>query len=171
MVHMGLMGLLVTAMVPALLLAERGRLGSDRLALPAAVALPGFALLHAAVTLGADGAKVPAPLAASATPALLVGATVFWLPVFGRRRRLPDAGRAAYLFIAGPVLDLPAVWLVARGQIGGGLAMIVGMLPLGVAAIWVTWRWISTEERRAGEAFDRNRWIPAPRDSPEVSPP
>lgn len=177
MVHMGLMGLLVTAVVPALLLLERGRLRSDRLALPAAVALPAFALLHAVVTLGADGGHAPGPLAALAAPALLIGATVFWLPVFGRRHRLPDAGRAAYLFIAGPVLDLPAVWLVARGQVTGGLAMIVGMLPLGVAAIWVTWLWISNEERRAREVPDGERWVPTPRDARdardarEVSPP
>jgi hypothetical protein len=54
-VHMGLMGLLVSVVAPAVvLLARRGRVGLDRLALPGLVALPAFALLHGLVTLGAE---------------------------------------------------------------------------------------------------------------------
>jgi hypothetical protein len=41
------------------------------------------------------------------------------------------------------------VWLVAVGDSPGGLSMIVGMLPMGVAAVALTWSWISREERRA----------------------
>jgi hypothetical protein len=41
---------------------------------------------------------------------------VFWMPVLGTRRRLRDAGRAVYLFLAGPLLDLVGVWLVATGD-------------------------------------------------------
>jgi hypothetical protein len=32
--------------------------------------------------------------------------------------------------------------------------MIVGMLPIGVAAIVVTWRWITSEERTRAAADD-----------------
>lgn len=114
---------------------------------------PGLVLLPAAavtITTEAPGAAVGAGTSFIAHVALLLGAVLFWAPVVGRRRRLPDAGRAAYLFIAGPVLDLAGVWLVAQGESAGGLAMIVGMLPIGIAALALTWQWIIREERQAG---------------------
>jgi hypothetical protein len=87
-------------------------------------------------------------------PALLVAAVLFWLPVAaGTRHRLDDLGRCLYLFLATPLLDLPAVAVVAAGRSAQGLAVIVGMLPLGVAAAavtWsVTWSWVNREERQA----------------------
>jgi cytochrome c oxidase assembly factor CtaG len=145
--HMAAMGLLVSVLAPALVLLGRGRWLVDRLALPGLVALPAFTVLHAAVTLGLDG--LSAASAALGTVLLLVGAVAFWSPVLGERRRLADPARAAYLFIAAPVLDLPAVWLVAEGRVAEGLAMVVGMLPVGGAAIGVTWRWVTMEERQA----------------------
>jgi hypothetical protein len=57
-----------------------------------------------------------------------------------------------YLFLAGPLLDLAGVWLVARGDRAGGLAMVVGMLPIGVAALVVTWRWVVGEEKAAASS-------------------
>jgi hypothetical protein len=144
---MAAMGLLVSAFAPALVVFGRRWLDWDRLAVPALAALPGFAVLHAVITLGAEAFPPPMPLRQAPALVLLLGAVLFWLPILGRRRRLPDPGRSAYLFIAAPVLDLPAVWLVAQGQVTEGLAMIVGMLPLGVAAIGITWRWITMEER------------------------
>lgn len=148
--HMATMGLLVAVAAPALLLAltlAAPRL--DRWTAPAGVALPGFVALHLALTVYTGRGPVPPPLDTAAHLALLVGAMLFWAPVLGIRRRLPDAGRMVYLFAAIPLLDLAAVWLVAVGDSAGGLAMITGMLPMGIAAVAVTWRWISREERRA----------------------
>jgi hypothetical protein len=161
-VHMGVMGLLVSVVAPAvvLIMVRRFAAAAPAGTVRAALALPGFALLHAAVTLRLDVrtarlTPLNGPLGMLLTAAiLLAGAMWFWTPVLGRRR-LADPGRTAYLFIAAPLLDLPAVWLVAQGHVVDGLAMIVGMLPLGVIAIAVTWRWIAAEERTA-KVFDLN---------------
>jgi hypothetical protein len=149
-VHMATMGLLVSVVAPALAAVVARVPALDRWAPPALVALPGFALLHAAVTIGveAPGSTAGAGVVGLAHAVLLAGAVAFWAPVLGVRRRLPDAGRMAYLFLAGPVLDLAGVWLVATGDAAGGLAMIVAMLPIGVAALVLTWRWVTDEERR-----------------------
>lgn len=150
MLHMATMGLLVAVVAPALLLVLlRAFPWLDRVTVPAAAVLPGFVALHAAVTVYADRGPVPAPWDTAAHLALLVGAMLFWAPVLGVRRRLPDAGRMVYLYLAVPLLDLAGVWLVAVGDSPGGLSMIVGMLPMGVAAVVLTWNWISREERRA----------------------
>jgi hypothetical protein len=150
MLHMAFMGLLVAAIAPALLLvAIRAFPQLDRATVPAVLALPGFVVLHAAVTVFADRGSVPPPVDTAAHLALLIGALLFWAPVLGVRRRLPDAGRMVYLYLAIPLLDLAGVWLVAIGDSPGGLSMIVGMLPMGVAAVALTWSWISREERRA----------------------
>ncbi|POX59068.1 hypothetical protein C3492_34380 [Streptomyces sp. Ru62] len=83
-------------------------------------------------------------------PVLLATAVLFWLPAVARtRHRLDDPGRCVYLFLAAPLLDLPAVGMVAAGRTAAGLAMIVGMLPVGVAAAAVTWSWVNREEREA----------------------
>ncbi|WP_018386295.1 hypothetical protein [Wenjunlia vitaminophila] len=75
--------------------------------------------------------------------------------MLGPARRLSDPGRCVYLFSAAPALDLPALGLVAAGHDAGGLTMIVSMLPVGGAALAVTWRWITAEERRE-RALARN---------------
>lgn len=149
-VHMATMGLLVSVVAPALAAVVARVPAVDRWTPPALVALPGFALLHAAVTVlvEAPGSAADAGTVAAAHTVLLAGAVAFWAPVLGARRRLPEAGRVVYLFLAGPVLDLAGVWLVATGDSAGGLAMIVGMLPIGVAALVLTWRWVVDEERR-----------------------
>ncbi|MBI0293142.1 hypothetical protein JBE04_01180 [Streptomyces sp. PRKS01-29] len=86
--------------------------------------------------------------------ALLAAAVAFWAPVVARtRHRLSDPGRCLYLFLAVPLLDLPALGVIAAGHSAEGLAMIVGMLPLGIAAAAVTWSWISREERQAADAL------------------
>jgi cytochrome c oxidase assembly factor CtaG len=149
MLHMAAMGLLVSVAAPALLLVlTRVAPQLDRWTLPAGAALPGFVALHAAVTVY-HHSPAPPLLEGTAHLALLAGAMLFWAPVLGVRRRLPDAGRMVYLFAAMPPLDVAGVWLVAVGDSAGGLAMIVGMLPMGVAAVVITWTWISREERRA----------------------
>ena len=53
-----------------------------------------------------------------------------------------------------PAADLTAVWLMAQGMTGAVGVMLAAMLPLGIAALAVSWTWIVREERvtRAGEA-------------------
>jgi cytochrome c oxidase assembly factor CtaG len=138
--HMATDGLLVSVLAPLLLLLLRA-LHVEPPTLPAPVVAPGFVLLHAAVTL------LPG-LAGIAPVLLLAGGVLFWTPVLGRRRLSP-AGRIVYLFATMPALDLPGVWLVARGDGPGGIAMIVGMLPIGVTALVLAWRWMTEEERAA----------------------
>jgi cytochrome c oxidase assembly factor CtaG len=122
------------------------------LSLPAAVALPLLVLLHAWAVLGDLVGLRPAGGALLTEPVLLVAALMFWLPVLAHtRHRLSDPGRCLCLFLAAPLLDLPAVGVIAAGHSAEGLAMIVGMLPLGIAAAAVTWSWINREERLAGE--------------------
>jgi cytochrome c oxidase assembly factor CtaG len=150
MMHMAAMGLLVAVVAPTLLLVlGRAVPRLDRWTLPAAVALPGFITLHATVTVYTDRAPLPLPLDTATQFALLCGAMLFWAPVLGVRRRLPDAGRMLYLYTAIPLLDLTGVWLVAVGDSPGGLSMITGMLPMGMATVAITWNWINREERRA----------------------
>lgn len=147
--HMAAMGLLVAVVAPALVLVlSRAAPLLDRWTVPAGVALPGFVALHAAVTVWSDRGALPPLLDTAAHVALLAGAALFWAPVLGIRRRLPEAGRMLYLYTALPLLDLAGLWLVAVGDSPGGLAMISGMLPMGLVAVTITWNWISREERR-----------------------
>ncbi|MFR9805981.1 hypothetical protein ACL02T_27380 [Pseudonocardia sp. RS010] len=141
--HMAMDGLLVSVLAPLLLLLVRA-LRVEPPALPALVVAPAFVLLHAAATL------LPA-LTGVAPALLLAGGVLFWTPVLGRRPLSP-AGRIVYLFATMPALDLPGVWLVARGDGPGGIAMVLGMLPIGLAALALTWRWMADEERRAAAA-------------------
>lgn len=71
----------------------------------------------------------------------------FWLPVFGPG--LGDPGRSLYLFGAAPAVDLVGVALMVRGDEAAGVAMLVGTLPILLAAGIVTWRWVAREERGA----------------------
>jgi cytochrome c oxidase assembly factor CtaG len=159
MLHMAAMGLLVAVIAPVLLvLLTRAFPQLDRGTVPAALALPGFVTLHAAVTVYTSRDPVPPLLDTATHLALLVGAVLFWAPILGVRRRLPDAGRMLYLYLALPLLDLAGVWLVAVGDSPGGLSMIVGMLPMGVVAVAITWNWISREERRAVLAEGGQQW-------------
>jgi cytochrome c oxidase assembly factor CtaG len=83
---------------------------------------------------------------------LLVAALLFWLPVLGRGpvpRPVRGPAASLYLFLAVPATDLTVVWLMARGDTGAAGAMLVAMLPLGAAALLVSWRWIVREERLA----------------------
>lgn len=150
---MALSGLLVAAGVPALVHFTRAWAGWWRISLPAAVALPLFLVLHAAVVLSEP--FVPSGLARLGVEALLLyAAMLYWLPVLGARHRLSDPARSVYLYLSMPVLDLPAVVMVARGHTAGGLAMVVAMLPIGLTALGVTWRWVTQEERLAQAATE-----------------
>lgn len=141
---------MVTAvLVPGLLLGTRRAVRWDRLALPAGVALPAFVVLHGAITFLLAQRPPPGLWLLLHVP-LLLGAVVYWLPVLGTARRLPDPLRVLYLFLSAPALDLAGVLVIVLGDGPGGLAMIVGMLPAAVIAILVTWQWISHEDDDIG---------------------
>lgn len=146
--EMVVMGLDVAVVAPVIYLASRHRVPWDRLTLPWPVAVTGFVLLHAAITLGMSYAMPPPLPDAGLHLALVATAIVYWLPLIGERR-LSDAGRMVYLFLSMPALDLPGVWVVARGDAGGGLGMIVGMLPLGIWTLVTSWQWMVRETATA----------------------
>jgi cytochrome c oxidase assembly factor CtaG len=74
----------------------------------------------------------------------------FWLPVLGAGdRRVGDPGRALYLFLAAPAVDLVGVALMIRGDGAAGVAMLAGTLPIVAAAAIVTWQWLAVEQRQA----------------------
>ncbi|MFH7334363.1 hypothetical protein [Streptomyces hygroscopicus] len=142
--------LLVSVAVPAAVRALRHSPLWNRISVPAPLALPLLVLTHAWAIL-AGLADLGPPGAALVTESLLpVTAVLFWLPVLTRtRHRLDEGARCLYLFLAAPLLDLPAVAVIAAGHSAAGLAMIVGMLPLGGAAAALTWSWADREEREA----------------------
>jgi cytochrome c oxidase assembly factor CtaG len=155
LVHMAGMGLLTSAVAPLLILAGRRRTSWRALSWPAAVALPFFVGLHAAITLGMEAVERTLWLHLLVDAILVSGAVVFWLPVLGTERRLDPLARCVYLFLAAPSLDLAGVVVVARGDSAGGLAMIVAMLPIGVVAVALTWQQLRAEESTA-RALDRS---------------
>ncbi|MEU2223468.1 hypothetical protein [Streptomyces sp. NPDC018347] len=146
---------LVSVVVPAVVRLLRRSPLWERVSVPAAVALPVTVLVHAWTVLG----RLPDPQPPGGPwvtePALLAAAVLFWVPVAARtRHRLDGPGRCLYLFLAAPLLDLPAVGAVAAGHTAAGLAMVVGMLPVGVTAAASTWSWVNREEREAAAATD-----------------
>jgi cytochrome c oxidase assembly factor CtaG len=150
LVHMTGMGLLTSVLAPLVTVAGRRSAVLRTLTWPAWIALPGFLALHAAITVLMGVHEPRPPMHAALDALLLAGAVIFWLPVLGQPgRRLDDLGRCVYLFLAAPSLDLPAVVLVARGDSVGGLAMIVAMLPIGLAAVALIWRVMTAEEAAA----------------------
>ncbi|MFH8342275.1 hypothetical protein [Streptomyces sp. AM6-12] len=154
--------LLVAAVVPAAVHALRRSPLWHRISLPAPLALPLLVLAHAWSVLGDLAGARPPGGALVTEPLLLSTAVLFWLPVLAHtRHRLDDAARCLYLFLAAPFLDLPAVAVIAAGHSAAGLAMIVGMLPLGIMAAALTWSWVDREEREARRAA-----LPAPGGDP-----
>ena len=146
-------GFTLTVLVPGTVLVTRWARLWQRVSVPPGVALSLFVALHAWAVLGGMLHLPPDPGPLVTEPALLTGAALFWVPVVARtRHRLSDASRCLYLFLAAPLLDLPAVGVIATGHSAEGLAMIVGMLPLGIAAAAVTWSWAMREERLARRA-------------------
>jgi cytochrome c oxidase assembly factor CtaG len=145
--HMIEMGLLVSLVPPVFIVLTRKRLRYRGLSWPAPAAMLFFLALHAATVIGMSEWEPPPVLHGLLHVVLVTGAVIFWLPVLGYRRRLSDPMRCVYLFLACPTLDLPAVWVVGWVQGPAGLAMIVAMLPIGVFAVALTWRWITAEER------------------------
>jgi cytochrome c oxidase assembly factor CtaG len=144
------MGLLTSVVAPLLVVAGRRR-GADtpgrRPGLAVGILL-GAAAVHGVLVLGPSGQGVVSAVVVHAL--LLAAGVALWLPVLGRgTTRLPPAGSSVYLFLACPLLDLAGVALVIRGDQAGGIAMIVGMFPIPLAAVVLTWRWIVREERAA----------------------
>jgi hypothetical protein len=163
-VAMGLTGFVLAAVVPAVLVLTRRSPLWPRVSVPAVLALPLLVLAHAWVVLG-DLLPADVPGGAFVNgPVLPVAAVLFWIPVLApTRHRLDDAGRCLYLFLAAPLLDLPAVAVIAAGRPAEGIAMIVGMLPVGLTAAALTWSWVNREERQAARAL-----APAPTGEPRA---
>jgi cytochrome c oxidase assembly factor CtaG len=150
---MVVMGLLTSVVAPLLVLAGRRRphhAPTAPRAGRAVAVLLSFTVLHAGVVLLTAAPTTGSTTHVLAHAVLVAGAVVFWLPVLGRgTTRLPAAGRTVYLFLACPLLDLAALALVVRGDEAAGVAMVVAMLPVALAAVVLTWRWIAGEERAA----------------------
>ncbi|CAL9626559.1 MULTISPECIES: hypothetical protein [unclassified Streptomyces] len=143
-------GFTLTALVPGVVGVTRDSPVWERMSLPPGLALPLLVLLHAWVMLGETTGLTPAVSPFLAEAVLLVAGVLFWVPVVARtRHRLGDTGRCLYLFLAAPLLDLPALGVIAAGHSAEGIAMIVGMLPLSLAAAVLTWTWVNREERLA----------------------
>jgi hypothetical protein len=149
-VEMAVMGLETAVVAPLLVMATGRWPGWRRLLLPAVVSLPVYVVLHAAVTIGMSVVMPGPALDIGFNVALIVVSVGFWLPVLVRPGGLGPAGAGIYLLLAMPSLDLAGVVVVLRGDPAGGLAMIIGMLPMGLAAVALWWRWIVEEERLAG---------------------
>ncbi len=143
--EMALMGLETSVVAPLIVLLLRSWPGWRVLTWPAVVALPVFLVGHAAITAWMAVVMPPVLPDVGVHAALVALSLVFWLPVLGRDRRLSDAGRSVYLFLAMPTMDLAGVFVVLHGDSPGGLAMIVAMLPVGLVAVLLTWRWIAAE--------------------------
>jgi cytochrome c oxidase assembly factor CtaG len=162
-VHMLEHGALISLAAPVLALAgpslvhalpRRGRRVAARAA--SSVARPALAwllfvgtlwVLHVPAVLDAFEAR---PLVHEAAHGLLLGvAVLFWLPVLGRPRRLRGLAAGVYLLVAIPFSDAIGAWYMVRGDTGAGVAMLASMLPVGLAAIALTWSGLRREEHRA----------------------
>jgi putative membrane protein len=84
--------------------------------------------------------------------AFLVSALAFWDCAIGTDpipgRPSPPL-RALMLLTAMPAMDASGVYLMAIGHGAAGAAMMVGSMPLALAAGVVGWRWLDLEETRA----------------------
>jgi hypothetical protein len=138
-------GLLTSVAAPGLLLLVVRTVPWDRAAAPAAVVFPGFIVLHGVIAYVLTWHPSAAVWLALHV-LLLAGALLFWLPIFGQGRRISDPLRVLYLFLAMPPLDLAGVVVIVLGDHAGGLAMIIAMLPAALITLFVTWRWIVTED-------------------------
>lgn len=143
------MGVAMSVIAPLLALYFSGRIGAVVRVLKAhpALILAVFACDHATLMAAMTGAWSPAWLTGLLRVLLIVIAVAFWLPVVDRANGLSDAARVICLFVAGPLLDLPALYLIAAGQTEAGLAMIVTMLPIPLAAVAAMYSWMRREER------------------------
>jgi cytochrome c oxidase assembly factor CtaG len=135
-------GALVTLVAPV------GAVVLRHMSVPAVLAWSFFIAVQWAVHLPALVGTAPGwpGYAALEHVLLLMSAIVFWIPVL---RRGAGAQVALYLFLAVPATDLIGLALMARGQPAEAVGMIVGMLPLAIAAVVATWRWLAREEEQA----------------------
>lgn len=149
----GAMGLAMAVIAPLLALYFSGRVAKivRILARHPVLVLTAFVFDHAALMAAMTGVWSPAWLTGLLRISLVVIAVAFWLPVVDRVNGLGDAARTVYLFLAGPLLDLPALYLIASGRSAAGIAMIITMLPIPLAAVASMYSWMRREERDAVE--------------------
>lgn len=124
--------------------------------------VPALFTLHLLVTAQMIADDWPWWAAAAARAALFFAAIGFWLPVVGPAPRLDPARRTLYLFLAGPVLDLPALLQVATGASAAGIAMIAGMLPIPLAGVVSFYSWMRAEERAPSVLPEGRDRVPTP---------
>ena len=154
-VHMLLHCLLVAVLAPAAVLVSPWRIemrsGAARLLTSPPVAWSLFVGTQIAFHLG--GLYEASGLADSFFHFVyLATALLFWEVAIGstlQPRRLHGLGPAIYLIVAMPAVDLSAAWLMAHGEPAAGVAMVAGMMPIGLAAAISAWRAARAEEVRA----------------------
>lgn len=143
------MGLTSSVFAPALALALRRPLATVFRYLRPGATFPGFVALHAGVTVAMAFAMGGSAMVLM-WAVLLGGAVAYWGPVVREGPSMMPAARCLYLFAACPLLDMAALYPISTGDEPGGLAMIVGMVPLGLTAVWSIWTWAQWEERCTG---------------------
>lgn len=152
-IEMTIMGADTSLLAPAVYLLTRRWLPWDKVTLPAVPAVSVFLLAHTGITIWMALHMPTWSVDWLYQLGLLIASLIFWLPVLGPRR-LGPGGRMIYLFAAMPAMDMSGVFVVLHGDAAGGLAMIVAMLPVGVAAVASTWYWVATEEAAvSGDGF------------------
>ncbi|ELS50895.1 hypothetical protein STVIR_8118 [Streptomyces viridochromogenes Tue57] len=154
MAVMACSGFVLAAVLPGVVWGLRRSFLWERVSLHPGIALPLLLLVHAWAVLGDLVRLMPTGGPLVTEPILIVAGVLFWIPVVAdTRHHLSDAGRCLYLFLAAPLLDLPALGVIAAGHSAEGLTMIVAMLPIGVIAAALTWEWVNREERLAADVL------------------
>lgn len=169
LVGWALTGLRTSVVAPVLLLTNSQRISWDRITLPAGIALPGFVVIHAAITLALTR-HPSAPLWLILDLPLLYGALIYWLPIFSPTRRLSDPLRALYLFLSAPPLDLAGLIVIILGDSAGGLAMIAGCSPRESSPSWSPGNGSTTKKNTSPQLNHPDTTIPRP-PSPSVGVP
>lgn len=147
-------GLVTGAVAPTVLLALRTRRRWRRpVRLPVAAIGGAFVVVHAAITISLVVGFQP-PVWAALHVVLLAAGVVYWSPIFDGDGRLGGPDRLVYLLLTSPMLDLAGAAVMAFGHVAGGIAMIVGMMPLNATTVVFGWRWMVEEERRVDEAME-----------------
>jgi cytochrome c oxidase assembly factor CtaG len=155
-VHMLLHCLLVAVMAPAAVLASPLRL-EVRSRVPRVLTAPVTAWLlfvGTQVAFHVAGLYQSSGWVDGVSHFVYLGtALLFWEVAIGstlQPRRLSGLAPAIYLMVAMPAVDLSAAWLMTHGEPGAGVAMVAGMMPIGLAAAVSAWSFARREEAHAG---------------------
>lgn len=145
--HMVEHSVLTSLLAPALVLAFRGLVPRPRVGVAWALFVGTLWTLNVPGVL--DWISMRPVAEGAAGLVVLAASMLFWAPLLTRRAPLRGLAAGAYLITAGMATDLIGAWYMAMGETEAGVAMVVGMLPLGVAAVVLTWLGLVSEERDA----------------------